>query len=323
MREHNILYLGSEFKRVTEDESEKILKSHPNVKCGDIISFVMKFKYDNEAFVYVGINSQNYNENRDLYIAKYRGIGEEYKPPIWTSEFEEQFVHTALIYLADEDFMNALIENKTAFDDEKQMLNETHDFAVKVHTALSEIKEFIHQMEIYNKKSFMYKDIEIEPYDTYGKGYEYYMIFDHNEGLNYGTQGEHTLVHLATLCANADVLRRETQQSKDSLQLYFEKNLLSIYFIKSSQSTEEYNNRFNCYSDWHKDCYGHRPHSESQDECIKEFLSKEGADGEAYLSYVKEENKDGREAMEYGQFCKDILYKQGEMDIEDDFDIRA
>ncbi len=92
------------------------------------------------------------------------------------------------------------------------------------------------------------------------------------------TGGGSDIYKYASEIVSAEALQKHNEQDKAYLQKFFETNVLPIRDIPYNERTQEQQDIMSMYSDWHKDCYFHRPHSDEQDVCYQHYLQKENAD---------------------------------------------
>lgn len=92
-----------------------------------------------------------------------------------------------------------------------------------------------------------------------------------------------------------NILEREEKSKNRLIDVYITK-LLPMDFIPYNLMTNEQKERYGdcCFSDWHKDVFGHRPHSDAQNECLQIFLNR-GQDERDYVDYVRSCNANGKE----------------------------
>lgn len=130
----------------------------------------------------------------------------------------------------------------------------------------------------YTDKSFKVStpngtEITIQPcvYKSEGKrsDIEYYLTND------FIIDGQENLYKLAECLVNYEELTKSHDNSQKELQKYYEEKVLPIGDKLFDDMTRDEQNVMEYFSDWHKDVYGHRPHT-GQNECEKQYNATAG-----------------------------------------------
>ena len=95
---------------------------------------------------------------------------------------------------------------------------------------------------------------------------EYYLIVNDN---NNEISGGKSIYALANQYVNKELLHKSRISEQEELQRFYDENIYSIRNIPISTMTTEQKKLNEMYSEWHKDLYGHRPHSKSLDVCFQ------------------------------------------------------
>lgn len=86
----------------------------------------------------------------------------------------------------------------------------------------------------------------------------------------------HNIFELAASIVNYDKLEKCLDGEKKKLQNYYETYIYPFRNIPHSERTEQLEKDIDFFSDWHKELYGHRPHTDDRNECLKR-MQKENA----------------------------------------------
>lgn len=93
---------------------------------------------------------------------------------------------------------------------------------------------------------------------------EYYLVVENN-----GINGGKSIYNLANQCVNRNLLQQKLIMEQTELQVFYDENIYPIRNTVISELTEAQRALTSYYSDWHKDVYGYRPLSKSQDICFQ------------------------------------------------------
>ena len=105
--------------------------------------------------------------------------------------------------------------------------------------------------------------------------------------------GSESLWDTLDTLVNAVESFREADKSRNDIVDFYVREILPVDFIRPlpDELAKIYDD--SCFSDWHKDCFGHRPYGDANNECLQIFLS-EGGYAKDYVDYVKSWNEKGK-----------------------------
>lgn len=152
------------------------------------------------------------------------------------------------------------------------------DFQKPVEVFINEDTTISLQAFAYNYGEPAHDINEIEGYDT--------------DSMIIGGGGQ-SIYNYAAEIVNYDALVKENDKAIEDLQKFYDTKIYPFKDISYDERTEEQQENFSFFSDWHKDIYYHRPHDEQSNECFKkhEEIEKSHEDDYRLLGRLQEDCK--------------------------------
>lgn len=193
------------------------------------------------------------------------------------SQFEEYLTDKGLSLYTDPAVLkNVLFEN--ALQDIKKDPNYSENLQIWARKVLDKVEEIKSALEKNG-----YKDISVSVKEDYRikispmvngieapkkpEDVDYFLTHD------YLVSGNACLYLLAADIVNYDTLQKEQDRSEEDLQAFYEEKISPFIHDPAESWTPEQQDVYNCFFNYHKDVYGHRPHN-SNNECQKKMDEK-------------------------------------------------
>ncbi len=174
------------------------------------------------------------------------------------------------------------------------------------------LQEYVEEMprtveELYKKiatheEGFHFKGVYIEPYIE-DRHLDYILVHDND------LCGSDSIYEVAENLIYLNQIRNRNNDYREQFEKNYREELITSEYMKSSDMDDNLSAKWDGFSDYHKDLYGYRPHSDERNVPLQNFLSSE-KDGHKYLAYVKSENEKGRVADKFEEWHKRYLKRQ-------------
>ena len=268
-------------KKITEENMQEYSERyHKEFHVGDTYAYRMPVMDDkDEVMVYACINSANIDNMPTLYF-EYGNVG--YAKRLAPYEFEQFKKEVFPVVLG------AILEHKEDFEPAVCKYAEELPKAVMRFTRASKEHEFEHFDYPINGSFSL--PVGFSSYESKPKS-----IDDVDYFFAYGDAfcGAENIWEFAENIVYAQELMQRMEHNKNEIFRFFEREILPIMYIPHDNLTEEQRMTLGEYSDWHKDCFGHRPRGGAFDECLQAFLGRGELERE-YANYARTWGEQGK-----------------------------
>ncbi len=165
------------------------------------------------------------------------------------------------------------------------LCRDLQDYSKEMQKTIEELNK-----KLAKNKEFSLKGVYIEPCIEDGH-LDYILVHDRD------LTGSESVYEVAENLIYLDQIRSRSENERERFEKYYCEHLITSEYMKTSDMDDNLSAKWDGFSDYHKDLYGYRPHSDDRNVPLQKFLSNNGNLGKKYIAYVKSQNALGKEAM--------------------------
>ncbi len=223
---------------------------------------------------------------------------EKEHPRMWAQRLVDSDGISVGRFLLPNDIKNSAYE-KTLFFIRSfpSLCSDLQDYSKEMQKTVEELNK-----KLAKNKEFSLKGVYIEPCIEDGH-LDYILVHDKD------LCGSDSVYEVAENIIYLDQIRSRSENERERFEKHYCEELITSEYMKPSDMDDNLSAKWDGFSDYHKDLYGYRPHSDERNVPLQNFLSSE-KDGHKYLAYVKSENEKGRVADKFEEWHKRYLKRQ-------------